>query len=106
MVSFFRDLDGFSMFAWLSRLFQSSPTVVATVDPIEYKEFLIYPEPKSENGQYRLAGRISKNIQGTLNDYHFIRSDLFSNRQEAEEWMVRKAKVFIDECGEKMFKNE
>lgn len=94
------------MFAWLSRLFQSSPAAVTTAEPIEYKEFLIYPEPKSENGQYRLAGQIKKNIQGTQNQYQFIRSDLFSNRQEAEEWMVRKAKIFIDECGEKMFKIE
>lgn len=97
------------MFSWFSKLFQHTDkdTAASAVEAVQYKDFLIYPEPMPENGQYRLAGRISRKYDNSeMKHYRFIRSDLFSNRQEAEDWMIRKAKIFIDECGEKMFQNE
>ncbi len=36
------------------------------VEPIEYKGFMIYQEPISENGQFRVAGRITQEINGEL----------------------------------------
>ncbi|MCG3880674.1 transcriptional regulator, partial [Psychrobacter sp. Ps6] len=34
------------------------------IDPTEYKGYLIFPEPRSENGQFRIAGRITKEVEG------------------------------------------
>ena len=46
-------------------------------------------------GQYRVAGRICKHIDGELKSHHFIRSDLCSSAEQANELMVEKAKNFI-----------
>ncbi|HIF9175839.1 TPA: HlyU family transcriptional regulator [Photobacterium damselae] len=74
------------------------------IDPTEYKGYLIFPEPRSENGQYRIAGRITKEVEGELKDHAFIRSDLLSSKQDAETFMISKAKMFIDQTGDAMFK--
>ncbi|MGQ5486482.1 transcriptional regulator [Photobacterium damselae subsp. piscicida] len=78
------------------------------IDPTEYKGYLIFPEPRSENGQYRIAGRITKEVEveveGELKDHAFIRSDLLSSKQDAETFMINKAKMFIDQTGDAMFK--
>jgi hypothetical protein len=74
------------------------------VEPEEYEGYLIYPEPIVEGGQYRIAGRICKQIDGELKTHVFIRSDLLGSKQDAEEFMLHKAKMFIDQTGESMFK--
>ncbi|HIF9325053.1 TPA: HlyU family transcriptional regulator [Photobacterium damselae] len=74
------------------------------IEPTEYKGFLIYPELKAENGQFRIAGRITKEVEGELKDHAFIRSDLLSSKQDAETFMINKAKMFIDQTGDAMFK--
>ncbi|MDP2545024.1 HlyU family transcriptional regulator [Photobacterium damselae subsp. piscicida] len=74
------------------------------LNPTEYKGYLIFPEPRSENGQYRIAGRITKEVEGELKDHAFIRSDLLSSKQDAETFMINKAKMFIDQTGDAMFK--
>ena len=84
-------------------LFGGQPAVVAEVTPTEYAGYLIYPEPMAEGGQYRLAGRITREIDGQLQTHRFIRSDLFANPADAERFMVQKAHTFIDQMGERMF---
>lgn len=44
---------------FFSRLFGGSEKTaeVKTIEPVEYKGFLIYQESISEGGQYRIAGR-------------------------------------------------
>lgn len=86
----------------LRRLFGSSqsPDPIAhqprnAVEPIEHEGFLIYPEPQPEGSQYRLAGRICKQIDGELQTHLFIRSDIISDKEEACRLMVEKAKNFI-----------
>lgn len=78
--------------------------MITRIDPTEYKGYLIFPEPRSENGQYRIAGRITKEVEGELKDHAFIRSDLLSSKQDAETFMINKAKMFIDQTGDAMFK--
>lgn len=73
------------------------------VQPVEYKGFLIYQQSISENGQYRVAGTITKDIAGETLSHRFIRSDLLSNQQEADELMLSKAQVFIDQMNGKIF---
>lgn len=84
-------------------LFASKPAPVVEVTPTEYAGYLIYPEPMAEGGQYRLAGRITKEVDGALQTHIFIRSDLFANPADAERFMVQKAHTFIDQMGDRMF---
>ncbi|OCA62550.1 transcriptional regulator [Aeromonas piscicola] len=84
-------------------LFASKPAPVVEVTPTEYAGYLIYPEPIVEGGQYRLAGRITKEMDGMLQTHIFIRSDLFANPADAERFMVQKAHTFIDQMGDRMF---
>ncbi|WP_439834390.1 HlyU family transcriptional regulator [Aeromonas enteropelogenes] len=84
-------------------LFGSQSPQAAEVTPTEYAGYLIYPEPMAEEGQYRLAGRITKEVDGALLTHRFIRSDLFANPADAERFMVQKAHTFIDQMGDRMF---
>ncbi len=86
-----------------STLFKNQATPAVEVVPTEYAGYLIYPEPMAEGGQYRLAGRITKEVEGVVLTHRFIRSDLFVNPADAERFMVQKAHTFIDQMGERMF---
>lgn len=88
-----------------SRLFGSKKKEQDTIEvqPYEYKGFLIYQEAKPEGGQYRIAGRITKNIEGDVKEHHFIRSDVLSSQADANEFMLTKAKMFIDQTQGKIF---
>lgn len=90
---------------FLSRLFGSSKkqAVETAAEPIEYKGFLIYQAAIEESGQYRVAGRIEKEIGGELHSHRFIRSDVLSNRNDADELMLKKSQMFIDQMGDKIF---
>ncbi|QIL87000.1 transcriptional regulator (plasmid) [Vibrio sp. HDW18] len=73
------------------------------IEPIEYQGFLIYPEPMAENGQFRVAGRITQELQGELKTHRFIRSDLVASKADAEELMLKKAQLFIDQMSGQIF---
>lgn len=73
------------------------------IEPIEYQGFLIYPEPMAENGQFRVAGRITRELQGELKTHRFIRSDLVASKADAEELMLKKAQLFIDQMSGQIF---
>ncbi|MBD0787229.1 transcriptional regulator [Vibrio sp. Y2-5] len=89
---------------FFSRFFGSNAEAkVASVEPVEYKEFLIYQEVIAEGGQYRVAGRITKEEDGELKTHRFIRSDVLSNKTDAEELMLKKAQMFIDQMSGRIF---
>ncbi|MGB2079891.1 MAG: HlyU family transcriptional regulator [Vibrio sp.] len=91
---------------FFSRLFgQKESQVSQSVEPTQYKGFLIYPESIAEQGQYRVAGRLCKEIDGELKTHHFIRSDLLGSEQSANELMVQKAKMCIDQQAQDLFKD-
>jgi hypothetical protein len=73
------------------------------VEPVEYKGFLIYQDALAENGQYRIAGKITKEIDGELKEHRFIRSDVVSAKNDADELMLKKAQMFIDQMGDGIF---
>lgn len=77
----------------------------AEVEPISYNSYLIYPESRQENGQYRVAGRICLQEEGSseVKEHIFIRSDVLMTKEDANELMIRKAKLFIDQMGNKIF---
>lgn len=89
---------------FLSKLFGGSKTPTKEeVEPIEYNGFLIYPEPIAEGGQYRIAGQITKELDGEMKSHRFIRSDVLSSKSDACELMVKKSKMFIDQSSGKIF---
>lgn len=88
---------------FLARLFGTKPSVEQQVEPVEYKGFLIYPEALVEGGQYRIAGRITKEIDGELKTHRFIRSDLLPSKGDADEFMLKKSKLFIDQMSGRIF---
>lgn len=75
-------------------------------DPIEYKGFTIVAEPINEGGQFRTAGKISKSVDGALQEVKFIRADNNGGYEAAVEHCVYKAKQIIDEQGEAILKRE
>ncbi|GEA59415.1 HlyU family transcriptional regulator [Vibrio comitans] len=91
---------------WFSRLFGSSESPKqAVVEPVEYKGYLIYAESIAEGGQYRIAGRITTGEGDSLKTHRFIRSDLLGSEGDANELMLKKAQMFIDQMGESIFNN-
>lgn len=73
------------------------------VTPVEYQGYFIYQEALEEGRQFRVAGRITKSIDGEEKEHRFIRSDVLASEQEANELMLSKAKMFIDQMGDNIF---
>ncbi len=89
---------------FFSKLFGGSSNKPAKeVQPIEYNGFLIYPDSIRENGQYRVAGKITKNFSDEVKSHQFIRSDVVASEQDANDLMVTKAQMLIDQMGERIF---
>ena len=91
--------------SFLSRLFglgaRSSddhvPVEAPGAEPIEYKTCLIVAAPKDEGGQWRVAGAIEKQVDGTLLKRTFVRADLCMTKEEAVEVSHRKGRQIIDQ---------
>jgi len=75
-------------------------------EPLEYNGFSIVAEPINDGGQYRTAGRISKEIAGELKETRFIRADNNGDYQSAVDHSVYKAKQIIDEQGDAILERE
>lgn len=71
--------------------------------PETHAGFLIFPEPKKESGGFRLSARIEKEINGEVKTHLLIRADSFHAADTAAEAAVTKAKMLIDQMGEKLF---
>lgn len=72
-------------------------------EAVEYEGFLLYAAPEKRGGQWLTAGRITKEIDGTIKEHRFIRADTSSTRDDAAELSLFKAKRIVDEQGDKMF---
>lgn len=90
---------------FFSRLFggNKSSEAIKEVEPVEYEGYLIYPEPIAEGSQFRIAGRITQEVEGELKTHRFIRSDVLSSESDASDFMIKKAKLFIDQSGPSIF---
>ncbi|MGO1296305.1 MAG: HlyU family transcriptional regulator [Vibrio sp.] len=87
-----------------TRLFGEKKAQVAPeVIPVEYQGYNIYQEPLAEGRQYRVAGRITKSVDGEVKEHRFIRSDVLASEQDANELMLKKAQLFIDQMGDNIF---
>ncbi|WP_417686439.1 HlyU family transcriptional regulator [Roseibium sp.] len=87
-------------------LFGSSaggPARSAAAAPVLYDGYEIIADPMASNGQWQVAGRIEKDVEGERKVHTFIRADTMPTSEEAAEHMVRKAKVMIDQQGAGIF---
>ena len=75
----------------------------AAVEPVEYQGFQIFAEARAVSSQYQVNGRICREVNGEMKTHDFIRSDLLMMPEDANEVMVRKSKMFIDQMGEDIF---
>jgi hypothetical protein len=91
--------------SFLRKLFGGgqSSTAPAAETAVEHKGYAIFAAPMSEGGQFRVAGRIEKEVGGGLKTHKFIRADLFTDRDEAVAATIRKAQLIIDQNGDGMF---
>ncbi|WP_373354333.1 HlyU family transcriptional regulator [Pseudoroseicyclus sp. CXY001] len=71
--------------------------------PLEYKGYAIYPEPIPDGGKHRIAARIEKEIGGAVKTHKLVRADLLDDHSSAAEAAVGKAKLMIDQQGDRIF---
>lgn len=87
-----------------SRLFGSASGDTPAPDAgEEYKGFRITPQPIREGGQYRIAARIEKTVDGETLRHDLIRADTMASLDEAIAISAAKARQMIDERGERLF---
>lgn len=73
---------------------------VASSAPNEvYKDIEIRCAPQSEGGQWRIAGTLTKTIDGEQVTRRFLRADLLASKDEAVSVTLSKAKMIIDQNG-------
>ncbi len=70
---------------------------------VEHNGFSIQPTPNNINGGWSTEAIISKIINGETKTHNFIRADTSGSRDGAIELIISKAKMFIDQAGEKIF---
>ena len=68
-------------------------------EPQDYKGFLITAAPIKKGNLYRVAATISKGEQ----THQLIRADEMSNLQECTALSLRKARLMIDQQGDRLF---
>lgn len=93
------------MTSFLSRLsgfFGGGPAAAKETEPVEYRGFMIIAAPFRDGSQWRLAGRITSADPNDGRAHHFIRSDVFTNAEDAGAFAVRKAQLIIDQLGAKV----
>ncbi|MFB9952236.1 HlyU family transcriptional regulator [Rhizobium puerariae] len=74
-----------------------------SVEPVEHGGCLIYAAPIREGSQFRLAGRIEKEVNGDVLVRDFVRADVFTSMDDAVEYTVKKAQQIIDQNGASLF---
>ncbi|HLW27407.1 MAG TPA: HlyU family transcriptional regulator [Kiloniellales bacterium] len=96
------------MASFLSRLFgggsapSSEPATPQRDEPVEYQGYLIHAAPEQQNGQWRVAGVITKAEGGEM-ERVFQRADTFATREDAAAFTITKGKQIIDQRGPDLF---
>ena len=72
-------------------------------EPEEYNGFAITPEPIKEGHTFRIAARIEKEVNGEVKTHRLIRADTLESHGAAVEASVGKAKLLIDQLGDRLF---
>lgn len=92
------------MVGFLKRIFGGGASgASAPAATEEYEGFIISAEPISESGQFRLAGSITKELNGEMQEHKFIRADIFTSKDQADEFALLKGRQMIDQLGDRVF---
>jgi len=62
--------------------------------------------PKESGGQWRIAGTVTKQIDGQPVTRQFVRADLVQDKAEAIRTSVNKAKLIIDQNGDGIWQGD
>jgi hypothetical protein len=87
----------------LSRLFGGGGAPKSSLDPEEYKGFVITPTPIREGSRYRVSAVIEKEVGGEQKSHTLIRADVLDTIDDAQKASVGKARQMIDEQGDRLF---
>ena len=90
--------------SFLKRLFGLGTDQPAADESREHKGFVITAAPMADGGQWRLAGTISKDIDGVRREHRFIRADVFADRADAVRLALQKGELIVDQSGEAIFR--
>lgn len=82
---------------------KSAEPAVSSAKPVEHAGCTIYPAPIREGSQFRLAGRIEKEVNGEVLVRNFVRADVFTSMDDAVEYTIKKAQQIIDQNGPSLF---
>lgn len=89
------------MFGW----FKGSKSKPKKLDWEDYSGFRICATPIPAGGQYRVSGIIEKGEGDAKKQHTFVRADLIDSLSEAQSFSLMKARLMIDQQGERVFKN-
>ncbi|MCF7701033.1 HlyU family transcriptional regulator [Loktanella sp. M215] len=92
--------------AWLSKLFGSKPAADAPAQEglsEDYNGFTITPNPMREGSTYRVAARITADVDGVAKVHQLIRADTMQDLDDARKASLNKARQMIDEQGKALF---
>jgi hypothetical protein len=89
------------MFGWLTKTKTKAPKV-PQYEWTEYKGYRICAAPKAEGSQYRVSGIIEKDGE-VLQSHTFVRADIMPSEAEASTISLSKARLMVDQLGDKVF---
>ena len=70
---------------------------------VEHNGYTITPAPEKGPGGWRIAGTISKELDGDRKVFEFGRADTAPDREAIVAMTIEKAKRIIEEQGDRMF---
>lgn len=73
-------------------------------EPVLHGDYRIFAAPQSEQGGYRVAARIERDIDGETRTHQMIRADKCQSAEEAETTSLLKARMLIDQQGDSIFR--
>ncbi len=69
----------------------------------EYKGYTLEAAPVKDNGRWRVAGSIVKEVDGEQRRHDFVRADVFPERDDAAQVSLTKGRLMVDQLGDRVF---
>ena len=87
----------------LKRLFTGAANAPEPFETLDYGGYRIRPAPIREGELWRVAAEISREIDGATRTHRLVRADTLPDRQAAADAAVAKARLVVDQQGDRMF---
>lgn len=75
----------------------------AVVKSVEYKGFKIAIKPRNVNSQFGVGAIITKEVGNDIKEHLFIRADTLPSIDSCTEVTLNKARMTIDQLGDRIF---